>query len=303
MGGAKSSPVTSTIRPVTKADSTEWVRMRTALWPNAKDNEHGQEIAAYFATETFRWSDSFLSWVVYVAERPDNGLCGFVEASIRPHVDGCTTRPVGYVEGWYVDPDMRRRGIGARLVQAAENWATAQGCKEMASDAHLENKVSHAAHKALAFHEEERLVHFRKTLDQSKTDVKSVSLAIPRLRLLGVTGSFAICKLPPESPIPAWAMTGDLFSVTRTADELSVVCRQEVVPAGVVCEQGWRCLRIAGAMPFTLVGVLASLTVPLAKQGIGLFAFSTFDTDYLLVKSDEVQKAISALRAAGHLVA
>jgi putative acetyltransferase len=123
-----------------------------------------------------------------------------------------------------------------------------------------------------------------------------------RLRLLVVDGSFAVCKLPCEAPPPAWATGGKLFSVTRTADELSVVCDEELVPDGVVCERGWRCLRVAGAMPFTLIGVLARLTTPLANAGIGVFALSTFDTDYLLVKAGEFEKAVAALRADGHTV-
>jgi hypothetical protein len=122
------------------------------------------------------------------------------------------------------------------------------------------------------------------------------------LRLLGLAGTFAICKLPPDAPVPPWAMGGELFSVTRTPDELSLVCRQEAVPEGVVCERGWRCLRVAGSMPFTLVGVLAALTAPLAQAGVSVFALSTFDTDYLLVKDVEFERAVSALRAAGHVV-
>jgi nitrilase len=124
----------------------------------------------------------------------------------------------------------------------------------------------------------------------------------PPLTLLEVEGRFAVCKLPPGSAVPAWATAGDVFSVTRTGDELSVVCRQEAVAAGTQAEVGWRCLRVAGAMPFTLVGVLASLTAPIAKAGVGVFAVSTFDTDYLLVKEAELPTAVDALRAAGHLV-
>src|SRR3954447_6303902 len=124
----------------------------------------------------------------------------------------------------------------------------------------------------------------------------------PRLKLLSVAGSFAVCKLPTGSPLPPWATAGDLFSVTRTHDELSVVCRHDCVPDGVVCERDWRCLRVAGSMPFTLVGVLASLTTPVAKAGVGVFAFSTFDTDYLLAKAEEFPKAVAALRGAGHVV-
>src|SRR5262249_23244665 len=122
------------------------------------------------------------------------------------------------------------------------------------------------------------------------------------LTLLAVVGRFAVCKLPPGSAVPAWATAGDVFSVTRTLEELSVVCRQELVPAGTQAEVAWRCLRVAGAMPFTLVGVLASLTGPVARARVGVFAFSTFDTDYLLFKADDMPKAVAALRGAGHLV-
>ncbi len=122
------------------------------------------------------------------------------------------------------------------------------------------------------------------------------------LTLLEVAGRFAVCKLPPGSAVSAWATAGDVFNLSRTTDELSVVCRQELVPEGTRCERGWRCLRVAGAMPFTLVGVLASLTAPIARAGIGVFAFSTFDTDYLLVKAERFPEAVAALRAAEHTV-
>jgi hypothetical protein len=126
--------------------------------------------------------------------------------------------------------------------------------------------------------------------------------ATPSLTLLEVTGQFAVCQLPSGSAIPAWATVGDVFNVTRTADELSVVCRKELVPEGTHCEAGWRCVRVAGSMPFTQVSVLASLTGPVARARIGVFAFSTFDTDYLLVKAERFPEAVAALRAAGHSV-
>jgi nitrilase len=122
------------------------------------------------------------------------------------------------------------------------------------------------------------------------------------LTLLEVAGLFGVCKLPPGSAIPDWATAGDVFTVTRTADELSVVCRQEAVPDGTHAEVGWRCVRVSGSMPFTQVGVLASLTRPVANAGIGVFAVSTFDTDYLLVKAERFLDAVAALRAAGHSV-
>jgi transcriptional regulator len=124
---------------------------------------------------------------------------------------------------------------------------------------------------------------------------------VHRLHLLAVPGSFAVCKLPPGAALPV-APPGAFWSVTRTADELSVVCEEAAAPEGANCERGWRCLRVAGAMPFTLVGVLASLTAPIARVGVGVFAVSTFDTDYLLVKSDDFPKAVAALRTAGHAV-
>jgi nitrilase len=120
-----------------------------------------------------------------------------------------------------------------------------------------------------------------------------------RLRLLEVPGPFAVCKLPPGSPIPV-CRSGDFFSVTVTADEVSVVCRQETAPADAIIEKDWRCLRVAGAMPFTAIGILAALTTPLANAGISVFALSTFDTDYLLVKATEFEGAITALGEAGH---
>jgi hypothetical protein len=205
-----------------------------------------------------------------------------VEASIRPYAEGCASWPVGYVEGWFVDADVRRHGIGKKLVRAAEQWATGLGCREMASDAHPENKVSLIAHKALGFEEAERAVHLRKRLTEvhGKT-VEQRNPSRPQTLLL-LAGTFAVCKLEPTAPIPPWTSADELFSITRTGDELSIVCRQDAVPEGILCERGWRCWRVTGTIPFSVVGVLASLTAPLAEAGICMFAISTFDTDYLV---------------------
>jgi nitrilase len=144
-----------------------------------------------------------------------------------------------------------------------------------------------------------KLVSF--TTDPITTGPK-VEPAERPLTLIAVAGLFAVCRLPPGSAIPAWATAGDVFSVTRTPDELSVVCRQEAVPPETPAECGWRGLRVAGAMPLFQVGVLAALTRPVAAAGVGVFAVSTFDTDYLLVKSERLPEAVAALRAAGHAV-
>jgi hypothetical protein len=123
-----------------------------------------------------------------------------------------------------------------------------------------------------------------------------------QLTLIVLDDPFTICKLEAKAPIPAWVSGGDFCSITRTAEELSIVCRQDAVPEGVNCERGWRCLRVAGTIPFSAVGVLASLTAPLAEAGISLFAVSTFDTDYLLVKEQDFEAALDALRRQRHVV-
>jgi len=121
------------------------------------------------------------------------------------------------------------------------------------------------------------------------------------LRIVALPDRFAISKLDQATALPTWASSGDFCSITRTADELSVVCPQHLVPPGVQCERDWRCLRIVGAMDFSMVGVVASLVTPLAGAGISVFVVSTFDTDYLLVKDEYLDVAMDALRAAGHV--
>jgi aminoglycoside 6'-N-acetyltransferase I len=138
--------------------------MRAALWPESSAESHAGEITAFLTGDLTGWLAGLHAVAVFVAVRPAGGLCGFVEAAVRPLADGCTTHPVGYVEGWYVDPDVRHKGVGRRLVAAAEAWASSQGCREMASDAHLATHTSIAAHKALGFHEEAATVRFRKWL-------------------------------------------------------------------------------------------------------------------------------------------
>ena len=110
----------------------------------------------------------------------------------------------------------------------------------------------------------------------------------------------AICWLRPDAAVPAWALSGTLTSITRTAEELSVVCPQDNVPADVQAERGWRCLRVCGPLDLALVGVLASLATPLAQAGISLFAISTYDTDHLLVRGEDLDRAMQVLREAGH---
>jgi hypothetical protein len=122
------------------------------------------------------------------------------------------------------------------------------------------------------------------------------------MTLVPLEGAYAICRLDGDAPLPGWVAGHPFVSISRTAEELSVVCRQEAVPEGIRCERGWRCLRVAGTLDFSLVGVLASMLGPLADAGVSVFVQSTFDTDYLLVKEQDLLQAVEALRRAGHIV-
>lgn len=115
-----------------------------------------------------------------------------------------------------------------------------------------------------------------------------------------VDGDLAVCRLPAGSPPPTWATGGSLVAVVHTPEETSVVCEPTAVPAGVRCEPGWRALMVAGPLDFGLTGVLAAVAVPLRDAGLSIFAVSTYDTDYVLVRSDRLDAATAALRAAGH---
>ena len=121
-----------------------------------------------------------------------------------------------------------------------------------------------------------------------------------KLELLPDT--YAVCRLDKNAPVPDWATRDPLSSITRTAEELSVVCPDARVPAGVQKESGWKVLMVEGPLEFSLTGVLSSLASPLAREGISTFALSTYDTDYLLVNKEQLEKATQALRAEGHEV-
>lgn len=115
-------------------------------------------------------------------------------------------------------------------------------------------------------------------------------------------GGFALCRIGAESAVALWAAGGAFSSVTRTADELSIVCEEASVPSDVKHERGWRCLKLVGPFDLGLVGVLVSVLQPLAGAGVSIFALSTFDTDYVLVRGGQLSEAIAALRKAGHSV-
>jgi hypothetical protein len=127
-------------------------------------------------------------------------------------------------------------------------------------------------------------------------------MSTPMLSLTVLPDRFAVCRLRADENIPSWAPAGSFYSVTRTPDELSIVCPQGLVPEGVEAVRGWNSLKVEGKLDLNLVGVLSSLTTCLAQAKISTFAISTYDTDYLFVKESDLNSGVAALREAGHHV-
>jgi hypothetical protein len=121
-----------------------------------------------------------------------------------------------------------------------------------------------------------------------------------KLKFRVLQEKLAVCQLPAESRVPEWAIGSGFFCVTQTAEELSIVCDESRVPAGTRIERDWVALKLEGPFPFAMTGVLASFLQPLADAGIPIFAVATFDTDYVLMKRDQLESAKAALSAASH---
>jgi aminoglycoside 6'-N-acetyltransferase I len=149
------------IRLAELSDRDQLVCMREAMWPKTPAGEHARELTNILEGKPV----TTLPLIILVAEASDRGLAGFLEVDLRSHADGCNpSRPVGYIEGWYVAENHRYRGIGRRLLAAAEAWARSQGCVEMASDTWVDADVSQCVHEALGYEVVDRCVHYRKTL-------------------------------------------------------------------------------------------------------------------------------------------
>lgn len=120
------------------------------------------------------------------------------------------------------------------------------------------------------------------------------------MKLSVLSEPLAISAAASGAAIPAWAMQGEFVSITRTCDELSIVCAEKFVPPDAVCERGWRVLKVEGILDFALTGIMAALTAPLAKAKISVFVLSTFNTDYVLVKSEKLADTVQTLRQNGY---
>jgi aminoglycoside 6'-N-acetyltransferase I len=146
------------VRQATPEDAAPWLAMRRALWPETDDEEHADEIERYFRGDVREPA------AVLLAEEGDGRAVGFAELSIRPYAEGCRSDRVAYLEGWWVAPAARRRGVGRALVEAACAWGREEGCPELASDAEADNEMSAAAHSALGFEEVGLIRCFRRDL-------------------------------------------------------------------------------------------------------------------------------------------
>jgi hypothetical protein len=114
---------------------------------------------------------------------------------------------------------------------------------------------------------------------------------------------FGICVFANNIPIPEWAATASLCSITRTGKELTVVCPQNIIPADIEHDREWRCFRIDGSFDLEQIGVISSLAAPLAQAGISIYVVSSYDTDYILVKDEKVEQVIAVLSRDGHSIA
>ena len=149
------------VRQAEWGDISKLADMRHCLWPDTSADEHADELAAWLEGK----SKGPLASTILVAQDAAFVIIGFIEAGLRSHADGCDpTHAVGFIEGWYVAPEYRRGKVGTKLVAAAEEWARAQHCTEMASDTWLDALDSQRAHEALGFEVVDRCVHYRKSL-------------------------------------------------------------------------------------------------------------------------------------------
>jgi len=159
IGGSRTHEVN--IREVRAADAQRWINLRHRLWPDQTVEDLSEDVHEFFNRGTPLVVVAFLAWC-------KNQPIGFLELSVRPYVPGAASQPAPFVEGWFVNAEWRRRGVGRMLVKAAEDWASSRGHRQLGSDADVENMVGAAAHEAMGFREVETIRCFIKDLDGSR---------------------------------------------------------------------------------------------------------------------------------------
>ena len=224
---------------------------------------------------------------------------------------------VAYLISMWVAPEGRGRGVGAGLVGEVAAWARGHGFRRLVLDVAEGNAGARRLYERCGFVS----TGATGTLPPPRSHVRELEMALdltlgrpldppptrPRpptlaLELTVLPWTLSVCRLPAGAQAPAWLDGAPFTVVARTPEETSLVCASVRVPAGVRSEPGWRALRVAGPLDFALTGVLRSLLAPLADAGVAVFALSTFDTDYVLVKEPALADAVAALEAAGHRV-
>jgi aminoglycoside 6'-N-acetyltransferase I len=213
--------------------------MAAALFPDGEAAEHERWFAKLLGRDDA---------AVFVAARPDGSLCGFVEAGSRPYVDGCDSSPVGYVEAWYVDEDIRRSGVGRALLNAAEDWARDRGYAEMASDTTLTNEISQRAHLKSGYAEVDRIVQFRKALDAVEVSERVRDEASRRLDAALAT---RLVQRLERLPLPL--LDGDIRVKDRDRVHLAILKLVEADPSHLdyhlrVAAKDWRDTLVVAGM-------------------------------------------------------
>ena len=219
---------------------------------------------------------------------PEKPGYGFVDASTPELAIG-------------VVPGARGRGIGGALLAALMDVARSGGFGALSLSVRRKNTAAVRLYERNGFVRAAEIGVEHPSWAMKAELAGGAETAEPSLTLRRLDGRMAVCRLGPSSQVPNWATGADLFSVTRTPDEPSVVCPEEDVPLEVKREGGWRVLRLEG--PFeAAVGILASVAAPLAEAGVSIFALSTYDTDYVLVREEGLDLAAAALREREHEV-
>ncbi|HEX2728942.1 MAG TPA: GNAT family N-acetyltransferase [Rubrobacteraceae bacterium] len=199
-----------------------------------------------------------------------------------------------------VVPEYRGRGVGGAVLRALRDIANTQGFRTLSLSVRTGNPAAVRLYERHGFRKLSEVEgSWTMRLDLTGDEDAAPN---PSLTLTTMDARLAVCRLDPTDGIPSWVTSASLFSVTRTTEELSIVCLERFVPAEILCDRGWRPLKLEGPFEFSLVGVLSSVATPLAEAGVSIFAISTYDTDYVLVKEDQLELATAALRSRGHEV-